>query len=249
MRITAAIRARFFLLTVILSLVIAGPSGAAEGPDALKILAGMETAYAGVNDYTAVFMKQERVKGELLPEETIELKFKKPFKVYMHWLKGTPHGGREALYVEGRYDDKVVGHEGGLLGIITLHMDPGGGTAMKGNRHPITDVGIGRLIAIVMENCRRGVRENEGRIGPVGEDNLFGRKVYRIKAELPAEKEKGYYARRIEIWVDRESDLPLKILIYGWEGELLESYAYKDLKLNPGTPGSEFDADFKGYGF
>src|SRR3990172_2566551 len=90
--------------------------------DPLEILSRMEREYAKINDYTANFRKKERVKGKVLPEENILLKFRKPFRVYMKWLDG-PHEGREAMYVQGRYVDKVVGHEGGIISFITLHMD------------------------------------------------------------------------------------------------------------------------------
>ena len=249
MRPTFPLLVTFLLLYAALFIGSVRPCEAGAKPDILKILDDIEASYGKLSSYTATFLKQERVDGELLPEETIRFKFKKPFKVYMGWLKGTPHGGREALYVAGRYDNKIVGHEGGILGIVTLHMDPKGGTAMKGNRHPITDSGIGRLIEIVTQNGRRAIKNGEGKFDIAGEETVFGRQAYVIKAELPEEKEKGYYARSIKIWVDREAGLPIRILIYGWEGELLESYGYKDLKVNPGIPDDEFDENYKGYGF
>jgi hypothetical protein len=97
---------------------------------------------ARVEDYAAAFHKQERVDGELLPEEAMLLKFQKPLKVYMKWLED-PHRGREALYVEGRDDNKVIAHEGGIWGFVTLSLDPRGSLAMKDSRQPITDIGFG----------------------------------------------------------------------------------------------------------
>lgn len=219
---------------------------AATGPAPVAMLKGMDAAYARVKDYTAVFIKQELVKGELLPAETIRFKFKKPFMVYMGWMEG-PHEGREALYVHGRNDNKVVGHEGGLIGFITLHMDPEGSIAMRGNRHPITDVGIGRLIDIVLENAGRAESEGVLDIVSAGQETVFGRDAAHLTVKLP--KGRGYYAGRIELWVDRGNGLPVKIMIYGWDGALWESYGYKDLVINPGIPGEEFDEGFKGYDF
>jgi len=244
-----------FALTAFLFLAVMQPgtalaSGQAEvRPDApMKILVGMESAYAKVDDYTANFLKRERVGGELLPEEDILLKFRKPFMVYMKWREG-PHGGREALYVQGKNSGKVVGHEGGFFGFITLNMEPRGGIAMKGNRHPITDVGIGRLIEIVMENTRRAGDDGALKFTYSGEEEVLGRNAYRIIEELPAGEDKGYYCRKLELWVDKELGLPIKIIIYGWRDEILERYGYRDLKLNPGLSDSEFDRGYKDYGF
>jgi len=217
-------------------------------PDLVKVVDSMEQAFSKVDSYAAVFVKQERVGGSLLPQETVDIKFKKPFMVYMRWLKG-PHEGREALYVQGRYGNKVVGHDGGLLRFITLHMEPTGTTAMKGNRHPITDVGIGRLIEIVTSNFRRAQKESALEARYRGTLDVYGRPAYSFEAVLPREKDRGYYARRIELWVDRGYGLPTKILVYGWDGELLESYEYRDIRLDTGLTDGDFDEKNPGYGF
>ena len=65
----------------------------------------MASAYDGIQDYTALFLKRERVDGSLLPLETIDLRFQAPFKVYMAWR--IPHAGRVIVYVEGENDSKI----------------------------------------------------------------------------------------------------------------------------------------------
>ncbi len=229
---------------LIVLVILAGPLVAQ--PDPLSILRGMAPAYEKVDNYTAIFLKQELVNGELLPEETITFKFKKLFKVYMGWMKG-PHEGREALYVEGENEDKVIGHEGGFFGFITLNMEPTSSTAMRGNRHPITDIGLGRLIRIISDNGERAEKDGVLEIRYVGREEVFGRDTHHIQAELPPDR--GYYGGRIEIWVDAGNGLPIKIRIYGWDGTLWESYGYKDLKLNPGLTDAEFKEDYKEYDF
>ncbi|MGA2193274.1 MAG: DUF1571 domain-containing protein [Nitrospirota bacterium] len=226
--------------------VPAGPDNTAVKFDPFEVLSSMPEAYSKVDDYTAIFHKRERVDGELLPEENILLKFKKPFKVYMKWLKG-PHEGREALYVQGMYKDKVIGHEGGFFGFVTMHMDPHGRLAMRGNRHPVTDAGIGRAIEIITSDLKKGEAANEQRLKAIGEEMLYGRKAWHILMKLPPDG--GYYAPEYDIWVDEELNLPVKIVIYGPGGELLESYGYSDLRLNPGLSDAEFDPGYKGYSF
>jgi len=212
----------------------------------LAVAERMEAAYEKVDDYTATFLKQEYVGGELLPLETITYKFQKPFKVYMGWREG-PHEGREALYVRGRYDNKVVGHEGGWFNIVTLHMDPEGSMAMRGNRHPITDSGIGRLIEIVGGNVRRAVKNGELELSGPEPSKVSGRDAEYYIAMLPAGRD--YYGTRIEMWVDSGLHLPVKIKIYDETGMMVESYEYRDIVINPGISGDEFDEAYKGYDF
>ncbi len=235
---------KYALLLALPLLLVCGNAIAAEP---LDILNGMAPAYAHVQDYTATFIKQERVKGELLPGERIQYKFKKPFMVYMKWLPG-PHEGREALYVQGRNNNKVVGHEGGLIGFITLNMAPTGSLAMKGNRHPITDSGIGRLIEIIMNDINKASERGfkDAYVELAGEENVDGRKAWHITAKMTG---KGYYAGKLDVWVDEQNGLPVKVKVYGLNGELLESYAYTDLKLNPGLSDKEFDRDNPEYRF
>ncbi len=234
--------AKMIFIAFSLFLIISVPASA---QDPAEILNGMSGAYSKVDDYTAVFYKQERVKGTVLPEEKIQLKFKKPFKIYLHWLPG-PHEGRESLYVRGENGGKVIGHEGGIIGFITLHMEPTGNIAMKGNRHPITDAGIGRLIEILDKDLKRGRERGELKLKFLGEDEVYGRRAWHIVKETPAE---GYYAPKMEIWVDKELNLPIKIKIFGPGDEFLESYGYSDLKVNTGLKDEEFTEGYKGYHF
>jgi len=41
----------------------------------------------------------------------------------MKWIKD-PLEGTEALYLHGKNDKKVIAHCGGILGLVTLSLDP-----------------------------------------------------------------------------------------------------------------------------
>ena len=117
---------------------------------------------------------------------------------------------------------------------------------MKGNRHPITDAGIGRLIEILDKDLKRGRERGEMKLKSLGEDEVYGRGAWHIVKETPAE---GYYAPKMEIWVDKELNLPIKIKIFGPGDEFLESYGYSDLKVNTGLKDEEFTKGYKDYHF
>lgn len=207
-----------------------------------------EQACKHVDNYIAIFHKQERVEGKLLEEETILLKFKKPFKLYMKWIQ-PPHAGRELIYVEGRNNNRVMTHEGGILGMVTVNIDPKGSLAMRGNRHPVTDAGIDHLLNAMAENFRRGSREGVLRIVALGEERVYSRRTERFEAAFLEGKVKDYYARRIIINLDVENKLPIKIEIYDEEDRLVEKYGYEDLELNPGLTDRDFDPKNPEYHF
>jgi len=219
-------------------LVAATSSFAASCPaDTLALIRGMVPAYAKVADYTAVFDKQELVRGKLMPGEHILLKFKKPFKVRMTWLKG-PHEGREGVYVKGMNGDKMIGHEGGFLSFIKVNIDPFGTTAMKRSRHPVTDIGIGKIVEVVTSNVDRAIRVGDLSAEQFPDDELCGGRAGHVRLEFPSGR--GYYSEQVELWVDRAKGLPVKIEVFGRDGGLLEHYEYRELKLNPGIPDEAF---------
>ena len=90
----------------IISLLVAAPiiaMAASAGQERIVTLGWVIEAEASllkIDNYTAVFHKQERVKGDLRDEEIVFFKFKKPFKIYMKWIKD-PGKGREVLYADG----------------------------------------------------------------------------------------------------------------------------------------------------
>ena len=58
-----------------------------------------------------------------------------------------------------------------------------------------------------------------------------------------------YYCQRSVSYFDVETNLLVKIENYDWNGDLYESYHYRDLKLNVGLGDGDFDPKSKGYKF
>jgi hypothetical protein len=244
-------RRRSIIRRSFVALALAGclafPVEASEDP--VKLLAGMEAAYAMVRDYTARFERQERVGGALRPREEIFLKFKRPGRIYLKWLSG-PSRGREAILAEGDRGRKAVIHEPGVLsGFFTLLLDPDHPRVMRESRHPITDVGIGRLIELIGDNARRALARGELALVSRGEGEEDGRRVKRVEAILPRDASKGYYCYRLLLFVDAERALPVRAMIYDWDDRLIGDYSYRELSLNPGLSAEEFDPGNPTYGF
>src|SRR5208337_1026270 len=144
-----------------------------------------ESTLARTDSYTAIFHKQERIQDKLTDEETILLKFKKPFKVYMKWAK-EPHKAREALYIEGNNDNLIKVRECGIAGIITVDLDPKGTLIMKGSRHPVTDSGIENLVKLIRRNLEKGITAREIDLREHGgEERVYGRTTKKVEIVFP----------------------------------------------------------------
>jgi hypothetical protein len=229
------------VLTALAWPAVATGAGAARAQeqDALRWLSDAAATLSRVESYTATFHKQERVSGELLPEETVYLKFRRPRMIHMRWIR-KPFVGREALYIEGRNENRLRVREGGLLGLIPVNLDPHGGMAMKGNRHSIVEAGIEQLITRVADNVRRGQAAGELEVRVGGEEQVFGRRSLRLEGVFPKSGADRYYCHRAVLSFDVEKKVPILVSIYDWDDALVECYGYENLALDAGLSEADF---------
>jgi hypothetical protein len=231
--------------------MVALPSGAgvSSTDEALQLLALAEKGYADVQDYTAILLARERVGGTLNSRHAILLKFGRPFSVYMRWMDG-PHEGREGLFVEGAWGDRfLVQEKEGLARFITAAIAPDDSRVFQVGRHPVTDIGIGHLLRILGQDARRAARNGVLTVKDRGAHSQAGRAVHEVEGILPSDPDAGYYCYRVIVSFDLENHLPVRVVIYDWADQLVEEYAYTDLRLNPGLTSRDFDPENPAYGF
>jgi len=220
----------------------------ADKPDAEMWIAEAEAACARVTSYTAVVHKQQRVAGKLLAEETILLKFKKPFSLYMKWIKA-PYKGSELLYVAGWNENRIRAHRGGLLRFITRDVDPMDPGLMAGNLRPVTDIGISQLVKTVAINVRKAIKGGELGFYDKGDEPVYRRKTRILEVILPNDTAGGYDGRRLVINQDVENKILIRIRVYDLHDQLVENYGYEDLDLDARLADTDFDPANSAYRF
>jgi hypothetical protein len=229
---------------------------------------GLTSIRATINDYTATLVKRERIDGELLDYEYMAVKVRNhkevdgkiatPFSVYMNFLKPAGVKGREVIYVEGRNENKLVAHEGGLSGRLlpTVWLAPTGVLAMRGQKYPITDMGIENLVLKLIE---RGDRDRAAGNKTVEvsfhqDAKINGRQctLLQVKNHEPSPNLDFHLA---QIFIDDELNVPVRYVAYDFppkEGEpmpVIEEYTYLNIKLNVGLTDKDFDHENKEYKF
>lgn len=217
-------------------------------PDPLALMEECKKSYEALNDYTAQFEKEQRIRGRLRKPETMFLKFKKPFSIYMKWIK-RPDKGKEVIYVKGKNDDKLVGHIGGILGLVspTFKLAPTNPLAMGGNLKPITQAGLGKTIESLLRIFYLARENGDLKATCKGTQQFNGREVYVVERFLPAKK--IYPNQHAIIYIDKELKLPLYYAAYGEEEKLLEKYSYRDLKINVGLTDLDFEKSNPEYSY
>jgi outer membrane lipoprotein-sorting protein len=230
-------RGALILLSTILALLVARP-GLADSPPVGQLIPDMVKHYAKVSDYTCKLDKRVRKNGVLHEDLAIAVKYRKPGQYYFHWEQG-PARGREVIYVQGRNENRLVAHPGGVLRFLTLRLDPAGHLAMKANRHSLQHSGMDKIIEQVEADYDRARKMGIDAIRCTGEGRFGDKAVWIIEGAFPADN--GFYARKVILLLDQAMGLPVKISIFGASDRLVEEYAFQDLKFNTGLTEDDFN--------
>lgn len=235
---------------------------------ALEIAADcLKRCQSQVVDYTATVVKRERVKGSVGDYEYVFTKIRNrktdeagkvtvPLSVYMKFLKPNNIQGREVIWVEGRNGNKLHAHEGGLIGrtLPSVSLDPDGMLAMRGQLHPIYEIGIENLILKLIERGEREKQHQEVEVKFEPGAKINGRPCTVLSVKHPIQRPhfEFYLA---QVFIDDEYKLPVRYAAYGWpkagdrSNPVLEEYTYLDVKFNVGLEEADFDANNPNYKF
>ncbi len=200
-----------------------------------------------IQDYTCLLVKRERIDGKLMPYEYMYLKVRhRPFSVYIYTL--APIKGREIIYVEGKNRGRLWAHEAGprrrIIGTVSL--DPRGPRAMRGQKYPITEIGILNLTRRLIEQGRQELKCDQVQVRTFSQAKLDGRPCIVLEFRH-AQRRPEHRFHIARVFVDRRHNLPVRYESYGWperEGDeppLLEEYTYSRLRLNVGLTDEDFD--------
>ena len=124
---------------------------------------------------------------------------------------------------------------------------------MQGNRYPVTELGIRRLVERLIDVAQTDLKDADCEVR-ISRSSLDGRPCTCIEVEHPYPQD-GLLFYQARIYVDRERNLPLRYEAFDWpssvgaDPELIEQYTYLDLKLNRGFSDQDFDVETPEYSF
>jgi hypothetical protein len=240
---------------------LAWPESRLEGHAAkellLEVLLAAQERLEAVEGYTARLIRRERIKGRLGPQQVMDIKVRhRPFAVYMKFIN--PEPGKEAVYCEGRYDNHVMAHAGGLSRALIprVKVPPDSPIALAGNRRPITDAGLLNLTRRLVGYRRLDLVEDDAftvldRV--TGEDGRTWLRSVHDHANRTPDRPFTH----VEVLYDPDTKLPHRIDCYEWPDasnpgagpRLAESYHYDDLVLDAPLTDLDFDPANPAYEF
>jgi hypothetical protein len=201
-------------------------------------------------DYSMTFLKRERVEGKVWPQERMSVKVRtEPLSYYMLFHEPSNLKGQEVIWVDGKNGGRIVGHTGGILGVLTLRIAPNSPRAMQGNRHPIMNTGLVHMLNEVITNIPVDIERNNSTFAfhlkeKVGERECTCFEVRRTKVD-PGDKDPKFQGDKM--YIDDETHNPIYYLRYEWpekEGDepvQVEEYSHLDVKFDNGFTGVDFD--------
>jgi hypothetical protein len=222
---------------------------------ALEMIAECQARYRAVTDYTCTFYKRERIDGRLTGLHVMTMKVRRdPGSIYVKFQQ--PGSGREAIYVVGRHDGKVLAHDVGFNKVLagTLYLDPTSARAMEENRHPITDAGIGPLLETLSNRWAQELNPEET-IVAIRDDAIVGQHHCTLIEVAHPRRRHHFLHHKVRVYIAKDSGLPIRFEAYDWPkkpdvpAELTEEYTYLKLRLNVGLREIDFDTANPEYSF
>ena len=213
---------------------------------------------ANLKDYTAIVIKQERIDGKLGDPQYANIKVRQhPFSVYMGFIAPANLKDQECMYIEGANDGKMWAHAPpdtlrGKFGTVSIA--PNSPMAMQGQHYPITEIGISNLTKRLIEVGEHDKQYGECDVKFFQGAKVLGRSCTMIQVMHPTPR-RTFLFNVAKICIDDQLQVPIHYESYDWpsqaggQPELIESYTYKDLTINPGLTDADFNVHNPAYHF
>ncbi len=198
------------------------------------LLARGRRTLQGFGVYGARLTKRERVRGDLLPAQVLDLVVRdQPLAARVVFAEG-PAKGRKLLYNAELRKDEMRVREAGPLGLFAIWLSLDSGMARRDTNRSVTDLGFAALLRLLQGDLDRArphggfARTDEG---------FDAQGAYCLRFAAPAGAT-GLAGDRSRICIDPLLGLPVKSEVWR-KGELFESYAFEQIR-----PRLQVDSDY-----
>ena len=177
----------------------------------------------------------------------------KPFSVYATFLGPPARKGQEIIYVEGQNHGCMWAHRNGRM-LGTLSVRPDSLVAMHEQRHPLTDVGLVKLVSSRIDVTEHDMQYAESDVKFFPGAKINGRVCTCLQVTHPQPR-RYFDCYLSRFYVDDEQGLPVRYESYDWPAErgreptLIEAYTYLNLKVNNGFTDEDFSIKNPAYHF
>jgi len=210
----------------------------------------LDQCQRNIHDYTCLFTRQERIKGQLSKQQTIKVYFREsPRTIQMVWVTN-PDRVRRALYQEGKYFNKI-GEELLLVepaGLIARAIAPTVFTPVRGKkarsaaRHTVDQFGFLSILKRITNVNAIAKKKGDLTLTLIGEGQFYARPTYRMVRRLRTNGKQRYTDPHLVIELDQQWLIPVSIRSYDDADatKLLGAYTFRDIKMGNTLPNGTF---------
>jgi hypothetical protein len=224
----------------IAEIVAAGPKAVDATASFATALAEAKAAHAKVRDYSGHIILQERVKGELQPEQTAEIRVRtSPKAVALKYQSPTSMIGRELIYADGRNANKARVKASGTFGPLAFASLPlTDSKALVLGTLTLNDISC----AAVLERIEKALAVEAKMRNPVtvsAADYTFAKKTV-TRYEIVFERSHGLRdGAKLVLCLDPDTKLPVRFEAH--DTSLREAISFVNLSINQGVGDAPFE--------
>lgn len=172
-----------------------------------------------------------------------------PFSVYLKFVEPKSVAGRQVVFVKGANSGNLLVQEAGYKSILGIQpLLPTGSLAMADNRHPVTKIGLHKMVDLVIAQWEAD-RIHSDIVTRIESDVALPTAevctVYESTVPTPRDNVEFHITR---LWVDQKTGLAIRIEQLGFpragdsSPPVLEDYTYSNVRTNVGLRDVDFDA-------
>ncbi|MDO4628868.1 MAG: DUF1571 domain-containing protein [Planctomycetia bacterium] len=198
-----------------------------------------------IQDYACVLYKWDTTNNVSDGGDVMQIKLREnPYSVYSKSIFPERYTGREWLYWEGRYHGMIIVNSGPRAWNRTLALESDSTGIKNCATRSILQLGFRRLLEELIEISENEADFKDAIIRHYPQAKVGERACDALEVTFPTATDvTDFY--RIQIYIDKELTLPLKLVIYNWPEAgkattVRESYTYVITELNPGFHDKDF---------
>lgn len=221
-------------------IVASGPKSVDASVAFATTLAEAKASHAKLVDYSGHILLQERLRNELQPEQTAEVRIRiAPRAVAVKFLAPSSQVGRELIFVDGRNGNKARAKAAGTFGSLAFaNVAISDSKAAVTARMSLADVGIAAMI----ERIERALATEAKLRNPVfisAADYTFAKKTV-TRFEIIFERSHALRdAAKFVVCIDPDTKLPVRLEVH--DATLREAISYVNLSFNQGISDAPFE--------
>ncbi|MCG3179610.1 MAG: hypothetical protein BIFFINMI_01950 [Phycisphaerae bacterium] len=217
--------------------------------DPLGVLAdGLKWYDANVKDYTCTLYKQERLDpaGSFGDEQKVLCWFKdSPFSVYTETVEN-PNGASKALYVEGKWDNRMRVRTSGLIP-LNVWAEPRSALARAKTLRFIDEFGFKRSVGRMVAAFKTAETDRILKFKVNGSAKVGDRDTLVVESFIAEAKPSGRFDNpHLKLYIDRQWLLPLYVETWDAAGVARGRYKFVDVKFNAGLTDANFSLEKTG---